>query len=301
MSDLTTQDIELSLERDRMALARSLADLRSRFSAAALADEGKTALKAQAGPMLARVDAAVRRQPFAAALAGVALAALVFGRTRVAETGCEVPALAGTRFEALTRWEDEGGPPAPEPVDLSDEDWLHEAQGRRDRAQDLLARIDAAARRGLAPATELARHRAEVISALASDTARALGKGLESLSGAARDQALQARERVYLARVALAEKGRDTVERHPLACGAVLAAAGAAVASLFPPTEAEDRLLGETRDRVVSDLKATARSEAMKASELARTLTAALGRDLERVETALRPEHAWSGAGLRHH
>jgi len=293
MSDFAKHDIERSLERDRVALAQSLAALHDRLRPSNLMAEGKEALVAQASPLLDRLDGAVRAQPLVAAAAGVALAALIFGRKRAndAETAGTVPAMAGTKFEALTRWEDEGGPPAPEPVD-PDDDWLSEAQGLRDTAQSLLAQIDEAARRGLAPAAKLAKHRAEVLAALAAETKVALGKGLGSLSGAARDPALQARERIYLSRIAMAEKGRETVDANPLAVGAALALAGAAVACLFPQTEAEDRLLGETRDQLATDLKALAKREAVKASAFGSTLKDALKTDLKHAAQLFTPPDA---------
>jgi hypothetical protein len=306
MSDFSTHEIERSLERERLALARSLVDLRDRLRPAALIDEGKAALVAQArplvSPVLDRLDGAVRAKPVAAAVAGLALAALLLGRKREvpdAQAAAAVPAMAGTKFEALTRWEDEGGPPADVPVD-PEEDWLHEARGLRSHAQRLLAQIDDAARRGLAPRRALARHRADVLAALARDTTGALGKGLESLTEGARSQALQARERVYLQKLAVAEKGRAAIEGHPLAAGAVMAGLGAVVAWLFPLTETEDRLMGEARDWLLQELNATLRAEVVNASALAQNLTGALGEDIRRVDAHLRPEKAWSGSGVRH-
>ncbi|MCC6520249.1 MAG: DUF3618 domain-containing protein [Tabrizicola sp.] len=291
MSDFTKHEIERDLEQDRAALAQSLVALRDRLRPASLMAEGKDALLAQASPMLSRVDGAVRAHPMMTALAGVALAAVVFGRQRPVDTeaAAAVPAMAGTRFEALTRWEDEGGPPAPEPVD-PEEDWLSEAQSLREKARVMLRQIDEAARRGLAPAAQLAKHRAEVMSALAVETRAALGKGLGSVSGAARDQALQARERIYLGRIAMAEKGRAAVDGNPLAVGATLALAGAALAWLFPRTETEDRLMGETRDQLATDLKAMARREAVKASALGSTLKEALETDLKHATRLFTPE-----------
>jgi len=217
MADRHPMDIERQLERDRVALAQSLVTLRDRLQPSALVAEGKAALLSEVSPLLsplvARLDSTVRSKPLIASVAGIALAALIFGGRRMVtdtEAAAAVPALAGTKFEALSRWEDEGGPPAPEPLD-PDEDWLHTAQSLHDRAKELLARIDDAARRGLAPAAQLARHRAEVMAALASDTKAALGKGLGSLSDAAREQALLARERIYLGRTRDGRKG----PRHP--------------------------------------------------------------------------------------
>lgn len=288
MSDRNMTEIEQALERDRQALAQALVALRHRLDPATLIAEGKAALMSQAQPLVSRVDGAVRAHPLAAAAAGVAIAALVFGRKATSDQDRPVvtPVTAGTRFEALTRWEDEGGPPAPEPVD-PEEDWLTEARGLRQNARQLLRQIDDAARRGLAPAAQLAKHRAEVMSALAVETRTALGRGLESLTDAARDQALLAREKVYLGRIVLAEKGREQVAEHPLLTGALVAAAGAALAFLFPQTETEDRLMGEARDRLLDDAIAAARTEAMKASELAQTLGSALKSDIESAASVL--------------
>lgn len=292
MSDRNMTEIEQALERDRQALAQALVALRHRLDPATLIAEGKAALMSQAQPLVSRVDGAVRAHPLAAAAAGVAIAALIFGRKATSDQdrhrAVVTPVTAGTRFEALTRWEDEGGPPAPEPVD-PEEDWLTEARGLRQNARQLLRQIDDAARRGLAPAAQLAKHRAEVMSALAVETRTALGRGLESLTDAARDQALLAREKVYLGRIVLAEKGREQVAEHPLLTGALVAAAGAALAFLFPQTETEDRLMGEARDRLLDDAIAAARTEAMKASELAQTLGSALKSDIESAASVLTP------------
>lgn len=296
MSDIDYTEIERNLERDRIQLARSLSELQDRLTPSALLEQGKEALAAQASPLLSRLDHAVRAQPVVAAVAGLALAALVFGRYR--EQADEPPRPA-EKFEALTRWEDEGGLPMPEPAD-PEEEWLQRTRGLRAKAGDLLRQIDDAARRQLAPAAELARHRAAVMGALARDTTAALSQGLEDLTGAARAEALAARERVYLASLGATAKGREMVETHPLAAGLAMAAAGAAVACMFPQTETEDRLMGEARDRLLDDAKAAARAEVTKASELAQGLKAALGRDMERARLVLRPEHAWSGADVRH-
>jgi hypothetical protein len=119
-----------------------------------------------------------------------------------------------------------------------------------------------------------------VVSALAIETKAAMGKGLETLSGSARDQALQARERLFMGRIAVAEKSREAMEESPLMVGAALALAGAAAAYLFPPTETEDRLMGETRDQLASEVKAMLGREARKASAFGATLGDALKTDL---------------------
>ncbi len=298
MSEHNMHEIEQSLERDRLALAESLVALRHRLSPATLVAEGKEALMAQASPMISRVDGVVRGHPVAAAAAGVALAALIFGRRALNGHGDVVtPITPGPRFEALTRWEGEGGPASSEPVD-PDESWLKEARGMREKARKMLRQIDDAARRGIAPAAQLAKHRAEVVSALAVETRQALGRGLESLTGTAREQALQLRERQYMGRIV--EAGRDQMESHPLLTGALLAAAGAALAWVFPQTETENRLLGETRDRLMDDLTEAMKTEAAKASELAQTLGSALKSDMESVASVFTPPQP-RPTTVRHH
>lgn len=300
MAEKSMTEIEQSLERDRQALAQALVALRHRLDPATLIAEGKEALMSRASPLVSRVDSTVRAHPLAAAAAGVAIAALIFGRKAMSHDGPVVtPVSTGTRYEALTRWEGEGGPPAPEPVD-PEEEWLTEARGLRQNAKKMLRQIDDAARRGLAPAAQLAKHRAEVVSALAVDTRDALGRGLESLTGAARDQAILARERVYMGKVAVTEKSRVQVEEHPLLTGAILAAAGAGLAFLFPQTETEDRLMGEARDRLMNDAINAAKAEAMKASELAQTLGSALKSDIESASALLSPSDQRQPT-FRHH
>lgn len=78
-------------------------------------------------------------------------------------------------------------------------------------------------------------------------------------------------------------------------------AAGAALACLFPRTETEDRLLGEARDRLVADLKSTARAEVVRTSDLARSLSSALGRDMDRAGTLLRADQGWHRTRVSRH
>jgi hypothetical protein len=286
MAEMTPREIEQSLEAERQALAASIAALTDRFAPAALFAQGKSALRNQALPLLGQIDGAVRSQPLAAAIAGVAIATLVFSPRTTRSP--KIPTLAGSQFEALTQWEDEGGTTLPDPVE-PDDDWLVDAIGLRSKATDLLSRIDDAARRRIVPAAELATHRAAVIAALARDTARTLGDGLESLSGAARESAIAARELLYLHQAKLADSAQRTVTSNPIVSGAVLAAIGAATAWLFPSTETEDCLFGEARDGLVDEARKAVSDEVTRVSAFARTLGDALRSDLATVRGAVKP------------
>jgi len=50
----------------------------------------------------------------------------------------------------------------------------------------------------------------------------------------------------------------DFAEQNPLAVGALALVAGVGVGMLLPSSQRENRLLGETRDRLVSDAQRTA-------------------------------------------
>lgn len=303
MSELDPTLIEHALAEDRAALARSLAELTERFAPARLVADGKSAMRAQAMPILDTVDGAISARPVTAAVAGIALAVLFLGRRRETPATPPAPALAGTRFEALTRWEDEGGPALPDPVDEG-EDWLDEAVALNEKASGLFRRIDDAARRRLAPIGELAAYRAEVAAALARDTAAALGRGLEGLGGAARENALRLREAAYHRRLALGDRAVAAVREQPFGSALALAAAGAVTALCLPPTKTEDRLLGEARDRLLADLKRSLWREAAEASAFLRTLRAALMDDVALTrQMAGRPVSGPDrpdGAGWRH-
>lgn len=61
----------------------------------------------------------------------------------------------------------------------------------------------------------------------------------------------------------------DVLEEEPLVLGALGLAVGAAIGAVLPPTETEDRYLGETRDRLRRDAEEAARALAEKGREVA--------------------------------
>ena len=251
------RQIEAQLDLDRDALSASLEALRKRFSLDSLWSDGASLIKANAGPYTQALDAAVRANPVALSLTAVGLAWLILGRRGATEA--DPSALAGTRFEAEARWEDEGGPVSELPE--TDALWMEEADRLRQRASGMIARINAAVRDNLAPAAELAKSRADVVAALAKDVRRVMARGLGGLSGSVRDAALATRERAYTTRVAAEKVGAEAVRDNPVMAGMALAAAGAAVAALLPQSAFENKVLGAPRDRLVSEAKGVLRDE----------------------------------------
>lgn len=247
----SAHQIEARLDADRTALAASLGVLRDRMSFDALWSDGVSLVKANAEPYVNALDRAIRANPIAVTLTAVGLAWLALGR-RNSQTD-DPSSLAGTRFEALSRWEDEGGPVAAPPI-LS-EDWVAQADRLRDHSAVLLARINTAVRDRLAPAAELARSRAEVLAALTQDVRHVMGQGLETMTAAARETAIATREQAYDLHLRARDAGAQTVRDNPAIVGATLAAAGAILAAFLPQSAGESRFLSTPRDMVMAEAR----------------------------------------------
>ncbi len=282
------RDIEAGLERDRDEVAQAFAALRDRFSPDSLWQDAAGVMERNAGAYAQVIDRAIRANPVALAVSAVGLAWLILGRRGVPPTpASDTSSLAGTRYEAMTRWEDEGGPVADEPptAPSSPDDWTIEADRLRDRATRLIDQINDAVRKGIAPAADLARHRTDVLEALTRDVRRALGRGLEEMAEPARAAVLSARERAYEAHLLARRKTAGALGDRPLTGAVVLAGVGATVAALLPRSAAEDRILGDMRDRIVDALARVVEDERQR-------VTASAVRAVEGVLSELSPPPA---------
>jgi hypothetical protein len=281
MKDQSPDEIVAMLDHERRGLAASIDGLRNRLSVDMLVSDALGYATANIRPYARVLDGAVRANPTAAVLAGVGLAWLILGR----KGGTSLPEapLAGTRYEALSRWEDEGGPPAPLP-DPTDTGWIDEADGLRARASDALARIDAAARQKLRPAADLALDRSRVLADLARATQAAMQRGLDGLGADARHRVIALREQSYAARTAAVRQGTKLIETRPLAAGAIGMAIGAAVAAALPRTPTEDRLFGHERDRLLARAHEALRQERMRVGQSAARLADSVATEVK--ETA---------------
>lgn len=268
--------IELRLEHDRDALLASLEKLRNRFSKDSLFSDAVSLIKSNSGPYTQALDAAVRANPLALAVTAVGLAWLILGR--FSTVAPDPSPLAGTRFEAEARWEDEGGPVSSLPE--TDALWMEEADRLRLRASGIITHINAALRDNLAPAAELAKSRADVAASLAKDVRRTMARGLESLTETAREAAIIAREHAYTARLSATKVGAEAVRDNPVVAGIALVFAGAAVASLLPQSALENQVLSAPRERLVKDAKRIFQDErqrvAQSVNRVAQALTAEL-------------------------
>ncbi len=271
--------IEAELLHERARLESSFAALRDRLSPDNLIGEAKSFFHNNIEDHLSAVDAAVRRNPAALALAGIGIAWLIFGRS---QSSAGQPPVQARRPEPLSRWESEGGAPLTEPEwkDGEEEAWLAEAYSLRQRAIAAIGRLEQAARDSLAPAADVAKAKARIVADLAADLKRTMGNGLSSMTQAAQDRIIAAREAAWQARLSAQHMATESIDRHPLASGLVAMATGAAVGAALPISAAEDRLLGTERDRLLDHARRTWEEEKSRAAGIARSLMADVRGDM---------------------
>ena len=277
----------MRLERDRADVLRAVSALRDRLSphsllkdATGLLTDPSGLIGRNAGAYTQALDHAIRANPLALAVSAVGLAWLILGR-RTKDSTADPQSLAGTQFEAMTRWEDEGGPVAPPPpVPVRHDDWMIEADRLRERAAGMFARIDAASRQRGAPLAELAQRRADVMVALTTDIRRVLGRGLDGMADTARHAAQTARERAYERHLHTRQKAAEALHERPLTSAAALVAAGAAVGAMLPRSALENRILGHTRDQIFVEIKHVMRDERQRFAASAQRAAQGLMADL---------------------
>lgn len=278
--------LEQQIARDRAQVAASVAALKDHLSVDALLVRGSFAARRQIAGAARAVGGTIRDNPVAAGLVVAGVAWLIFGRKAPVPPE---PPLAGSKFESLTRWEDEGGPPSPEaePDPHPADDWLDAARTLRTRTAEALKKLEAAPKKALAPAAETLRDRSAVIAAYSADLARTLGQGLGDLSASARDRIIAARR----AAVAAGEKTQDlalgTVNDRPLLSGVISALVGAVVAAILPLGTREKALLARSADSLIAEAQRLYDAERARIAALATDLAAGLQDDLVHATTRL--------------
>lgn len=276
MTDMqTTRQIEEDLARDRAALAETFDRLGERLSPERMTDDTVRLIRDNLGAGLRAVDAAVRANPLALALAGAGVAWLVFGARRGDPSrDADVPE------PPIERWESEGGrvveddqpPHLTQQADARDSDWSRRLGDLRRMARVKLSRISRGARHAAAD-------RAAVVAEFTREAKTVLASGLDGLDGAARDRVVAAREAAYAAVLKAEEAARKgtratgrMVEDHPLEAGALALALGASLAAMLPRTEAEDRAFGAESDRLMAEALRVLKAERDRALAAAATV-----------------------------
>jgi hypothetical protein len=172
------------------------------------------------------------------------------------------------------------------------------ASRMRDSASDAAARVgDMAARTGDAASGAL--HSAkDRVSAMTHGASRAGGRVAGRAGDAlhyARGTAYDLGERASHASARVRRNVADTLESQPLLIGALGLTLGAALGAMFRSTEAEDRLMGETRDRMANRMASVAGSAYEQARETTEEHLARAGERLGEAYGNARERLAESG------
>jgi hypothetical protein len=136
-------------------------------------------------------------------------------------------------------------------------------------AQEMSGTISDAAHRAGETISENAQRAGESITDKAQRVGESVSGTAEAVQERAGDIAMRTREeadrlrreaqwRSQMAMDRTRQSFRGTMDENPLALGAVLVIAGAAIGAAIPTTEYENRLMGETRDRLLDEAKGRA-------------------------------------------
>jgi len=268
-------EIEREVKQERAHVEQTLDELQERFSPGQLVDQAVTYLRGSGGADFMRnLGEAVKHNPLPLALVGVGVAWMMLGdrsgrRDRYARPSYwgEDDDLASDAelYEADLYYEDAGVTTAAYGTgaatsagDENGEGWADRAKATVEGAKDKAAELGERAR------------------GLAEDATAGVGR----LSATARERLARARELAARGagdgRARASRYGRrarqgflHTLDEHPLVLGAIGLALGAALGSALPPSESEDRLLGETRDRFKRQAVKTGHEQVKKAEAAA--------------------------------
>lgn len=300
--DFTTRRIEDEIARDRQSLADTIGRLQDRVSFDRLAQDAMDMIRDNAGSYTRSLDHAMRSNPLAVALIGAGVAWMVLGpRSRTAEPGRSV----------IDDWEGEGGavpgedPSKAQAAGGASQDWSARLDSLRHDAAHRVRGIERSRRAGGSDRDHDAEH-AGVLRTLAGDMKDALSSGLEDLSEEARDKIVKAREAAYRAAmgtrgfaVAATRQSGRLVEDHPMLTGLAAFAFGAGVASCLPRTEAEDRLFGAERDRLMQEASDMLSAERDRVVRAAGDVADEMRKGLQQAGAAVSDEVARTGAAIR--
>jgi ElaB/YqjD/DUF883 family membrane-anchored ribosome-binding protein len=271
--DRSSAEIERDVEQTRSGLSHTLEELRDRAAPGQLFEQALDYARTSGGAdMMRNLGQAVRDNPLPLVLIGAGIGWLMFTGNQRTHQHSRVSArhLPGPPYGTPTT-----GTGAP----YGGHDGAgHRADGPSvtERASGLVGRAGATAGHMRDSAAGAMGQAADKAGGALHDARDAAGAATERLAASAHDVQHYAQDAADTARhyaydaTDSARQGLDWLMREqPLVLGAIGVALGAAVGALLPGTEAEDRMMGETRDAVAERAKATAQEGYERVKETA--------------------------------
>ncbi|CTQ48183.1 DUF3618 domain-containing protein [Jannaschia donghaensis] len=261
---MTSDDIERDIEKERVALSRSLNELQRQISPDAIVNRVSALLRENGGDVADSALRQARANPMALALTGAGVAWLFAGPAKKVHD----PALLTDRRPSAVRNRPRVG--------YDERDYTKVSGFRRTQPDESFERRVA---RAEDDTYDPAVH-ASAVPPATSQTRSARGKrslrdrlmeGTEMMTDAARDRVIAAREAAIAAEQRLEARARDygmagkeAFNSQPLMGALVAFGIGALAGALLPRTRTEDRHLGAARDRAMMEAERIYRSEAAK-------------------------------------
>lgn len=284
----SSAEIERDVEQTRARLSGTLDELRDRAQPGQLFEQVLDYAKQSGGADMARnLGQQMRDNPLPLLLIGAGIGWLMLGgANRNGGTATYRPASTPRYATTGQAW-----PEHDDGASLADR-----AGATADAAKNRIGDAAGSLRDSIAGAVDSAGEALGSAYARVTDAAGSVTEG-------ATDAAHQARERASSLVASVGEgarhglrSGADSarngmgwlVAEQPLVLGALGLAVGAAIGALLPGTEAEDRLMGETRDRLVGQARETAEQGYERVKETAREQLEQAKRKLD--ETGLSPD-----------
>lgn len=234
---------EREAETTRRSLANSLNELQDRLTPGQVFDEALTYAKSGSGTFAKAFSNAVRENPFPALLIG---------------TGCM---LFMSEKMGITKSRTAGGYTASfaEKTDTDHGPSIGErAKEKVHSAADTVKQGFAAVGDRLQDTTERVRETAQGMGEGVAEAAERVRQRTQSVAERLTDTAAQTGEQARIAGRQVKDKANTLMHEQPMLMAGIGLALGAAIAALIPVTRAENRLMGETSDRMKRRVRDTA-------------------------------------------
>jgi ElaB/YqjD/DUF883 family membrane-anchored ribosome-binding protein len=299
-NDKTSDELRLEVAETRAKVAEDVQALGHKLAPANLRREAQEAVSrtVRDGAVAVRERAlqntmvqSVRQNPIPYALIGVGIGWLWFGSRRNGGRAFTYRTGPQRRYDeprayGYGEFTDEGHFDAEayaaesyEGLDEGSDYFAAEHAGYAGRAQDVRQRAGEVTQQAREKARDLAGSAGEKLR----DARGRVGRGARQVSARAKQQARY-----------VSDQAEHVWHENPLAIGAVALAAGAAVGLMLPRTSAEDRFMGDMRDRLLDVAQEKARTAQQVATESARR---AMDTAKQAAREGAEQRGLWSGQG----
>ena len=259
---------EREAEATRRSLANDLNDLQDRLTPGQVFDEALTYAKGGSATFARAFSNAVRENPFPALLIGTGC--MLFMSEKMGITKSKTAGRYTGSFAATT--DTDHGPSIGE-----------RAKEKVHGAADTVKQGFAAVGDRLQDTSERVRETAQEMGEGVAEAAERVKQRTQSVAERLTDTAVQTGEQARIAAHQVKEKANTLLHEQPMLMAGIGLALGAAIAALIPVTRAENRLMGETSERIKRRVRDTAAQQFEAAKESA-------GELVERAKTVAERE-----------